>query len=60
MTPEAIRTLDEERREALVIHATTPAVKTRMVRHYEGRHAKAYAQATRDARILMGTTGAAS
>jgi type IV secretion system protein VirD4 len=56
MAPEAIRILDEEHREALVIHATTPAVKTRMVRHYESRHAKDYAQATRDARTLMDHT----
>ena len=54
MAPEAIRTLDQRRREALVIHATTPAVRTRMARHYESRHAKEYALAVRDARTLMG------
>lgn len=53
MTPEAIRILDETQREALVIHATTPAVRTRMTRHYESRHAKAYEQAINQARELM-------
>ncbi|GHJ45915.1 hypothetical protein Cs7R123_32570 [Catellatospora sp. TT07R-123] len=61
MSPEAIRTLDEQDRQALVIHATTPAVKTRMVRHYESAHAKDYTRATAEARTLMGhTTGAAT
>ncbi|WP_433117854.1 type IV secretory system conjugative DNA transfer family protein [Micromonospora sp. CA-246542] len=56
MSPEAIRTLNEQRREALVIHATTPAVLTRMARHYESRHAREYADAVRHARTLMGHT----
>lgn len=60
MAPEAIRVLDEEDREALVVHATTPVVKTRMVRHYEGRHAKDYLRATHDARTLMDRTPKAS
>ncbi|MGH8876509.1 MAG: type IV secretory system conjugative DNA transfer family protein [Stackebrandtia sp.] len=38
-----IRTLSESDREALVIHSTTPAVKTRLARHFESKHAKAYA-----------------
>ncbi|PYC82580.1 conjugal transfer protein [Streptomyces tateyamensis] len=42
VTPDEIRTLDEERREALVIHATTPITKVRMLRHYEGPDRKAY------------------
>lgn len=58
ITPEQIRTLDENRREALIIHATTPAVKTRMVRHYEGPHAKQYAKAVEDARALRSHGGA--
>jgi type IV secretory pathway TraG/TraD family ATPase VirD4 len=41
-TPDEIRTLDEERREALVIHATTPITKVRMQRHYEGPDRKTY------------------
>ncbi|WP_051797574.1 type IV secretory system conjugative DNA transfer family protein [Catenuloplanes japonicus] len=56
MSSEAIRTLDEARREALVIHATTPPVKVRMVRHYESPYRKEYAQASRNARRLMGLT----
>jgi type IV secretory pathway TraG/TraD family ATPase VirD4 len=42
VTPDEIRTLDEERREALVIHATTPITKVRMQRHYEGPDRKLY------------------
>ncbi|WP_457029723.1 type IV secretory system conjugative DNA transfer family protein [Kitasatospora sp. P5_F3] len=42
VTPDEIRTLDEEKREALVIHATTPITKIRMQRHYEGPDRKAY------------------
>jgi type IV secretory pathway TraG/TraD family ATPase VirD4 len=53
MSPEAIRILDETERQALVIHATTPAVKTRMTRHFESRHAKDYEQAAAKARELM-------
>jgi type IV secretory pathway TraG/TraD family ATPase VirD4 len=54
MSPDEVRTLSEREREALVIAATTPAIKTRMVRHYEGPHAKAFASAVRAARELMG------
>ncbi|WP_020525231.1 type IV secretory system conjugative DNA transfer family protein [Catelliglobosispora koreensis] len=54
MSPEAIRTLDETARQALVIHATTPAVTTRMTRHFESRHAKQYAAAAQQAREHMG------
>jgi type IV secretory pathway TraG/TraD family ATPase VirD4 len=53
MTAEDIRTLDSAKREALVIHATTPAVKIRMTRHYEGPDAAAYAKAETDARALL-------
>ncbi|MEV7601678.1 TraM recognition domain-containing protein [Kitasatospora sp. NPDC089797] len=42
VTPDEIRTLDEEKREALVIHATTPITKVRMQRHYEGPDRKLY------------------
>ncbi|MFF2075401.1 type IV secretory system conjugative DNA transfer family protein [Kitasatospora sp. NPDC058162] len=42
VTPDEIRTLDEERREALVIHATTPVTRVRMQRHYEGADRKLY------------------
>lgn len=53
MTAEDIRTLNSAQREALVIHATTPAVKIRMTRHYEGPDAAAYAKAENDARDIL-------
>jgi type IV secretion system protein VirD4 len=53
MTAEDIRTLSSARREALVIHATTPAVKIRMTRHYEGPDASLYVQAERHARAIL-------
>jgi type IV secretory pathway TraG/TraD family ATPase VirD4 len=56
LTPEQIRTLPAARREALVIHATTPAVKVRMTRHYEGPHRHHYAQAVTEARRIAGLT----
>jgi type IV secretion system protein VirD4 len=59
MAPEDIRILGEDRRQALIIHATTPAVMTRMVRHYESRHANDYERAVGEARALMGYQGQA-
>lgn len=53
MTAEDIRTLNSAKREALVIHATTPAVKIRMTRHYEGPDAALHAKAERDARAIL-------
>jgi type IV secretory pathway TraG/TraD family ATPase VirD4 len=53
-TPEQIRTLPAHRREALIIHATTPAVKVRMTRHYEGPHRRAFATAVEQARRIAG------
>jgi type IV secretion system protein VirD4 len=53
MTAEDIRTLSSAEREALVIHATTPAVKIRMIRHYEGPDAALHAQAEKDARAIL-------
>jgi type IV secretory pathway TraG/TraD family ATPase VirD4 len=49
ISADEIRTLSEERREALIVHATTPPVLTRMVRHYESPHAAAYATAVQTA-----------
>jgi type IV secretion system protein VirD4 len=54
LPPERIRTLDPDKREALVIHATTPPFITRMQRHYESDHAADYTRAVRAARTLMG------
>ncbi|MBR7827557.1 TraM recognition domain-containing protein [Actinospica sp. MGRD01-02] len=53
MTAEEIRTLSSEEREALVIHATTPAVKIWMTRHYEGSDAQLYAEAEKQARAVL-------
>ncbi|HTJ68129.1 MAG TPA: TraM recognition domain-containing protein [Actinospica sp.] len=53
MTPDQVRGLDKEGREALIIHANTPAVVANMVRHYEGRDAALYAEAERTARERM-------
>jgi len=55
LSAEAIRTLTAEDREALIVHATTPAVLTRMTRHYESPHAGAYATAVADAQHLLAT-----
>jgi type IV secretory pathway TraG/TraD family ATPase VirD4 len=54
MAPGQIRTLSSVRREALVIHATTPPVKTRMTRHYEGPHKHEFAAAVTTARQIAG------
>jgi type IV secretory pathway TraG/TraD family ATPase VirD4 len=54
ITPEEIRTLSEARREALIIHATTPAVLVRMQRHYEGPHAKTFSRAEQEAQVIAG------
>jgi type IV secretion system protein VirD4 len=59
MTPGEVRTLSAARREALVIHATTPAVKVRMTRHYEGPNQDLYAAATAEARTIAGLTPSA-
>lgn len=54
MTPDQVRGLDPEGREALIIHTNTPAVVANMVRHYESRDAAKYAEAARTARTRMG------
>ena len=58
MSAKAIRTLSSAKREALVIHATTPAVKVRMTRHYEGPDKALYAQAETDARAILDRSAA--
>jgi hypothetical protein len=58
MTPGQIRTLSAARREALLIHATTPPVKARMTRHYEGPHKDEFAAATAAARRIAGLDSA--
>jgi type IV secretion system protein VirD4 len=54
LTPQEIRTLSALEREGLIIHATTPAVKTRMTRHYEGRHRDVFAASERESRRIAG------
>jgi type IV secretion system protein VirD4 len=53
ITADQIRTLSEHERQALVIHATTPAVLVRLVRHYEGPDAKAYADSVTASTALI-------
>ncbi len=53
LTPEEIRVLDEQDREALIIHATTPVTKVRMQRHYEGPDRDAYAASVKWARTYQ-------
>ncbi|GGJ75237.1 hypothetical protein GCM10010123_01530 [Pilimelia anulata] len=43
LNPDQVRTLDEDKREALIVAGTTPALISRMVRHYESDRAHAYA-----------------
>ena len=54
LTPQEIRTLSALEREGLIIHATTPAVKTRMTRHYEGPHRDVFAASERESRRIAG------
>jgi type IV secretion system protein VirD4 len=54
LTPQEIRTLSAAEREGLIIHATTPAVKTRMTRHYEGPHRDVFAASVRESRRIAG------
>ena len=53
-TSEQVRTLSTRRREALIIHATTPAVLTRMTRHYEGPDRAIFAASVREASRIAG------
>jgi type IV secretory pathway TraG/TraD family ATPase VirD4 len=53
ITPEEIRTLDELDRQALIIHATTPAIRARMPRHYEGPDRDQYAAAREQTRASI-------
>jgi type IV secretion system protein VirD4 len=54
LTPEQIRTLSAIEREGLIIHATTPVVKTRMTRHYEGPHRDVFAASVAESRRIAG------
>jgi type IV secretory pathway TraG/TraD family ATPase VirD4 len=52
--PDEVRTLSAVRREALVIHATTPAVRARLTRHYEGPNKAVFAASVAEARQIAG------
>jgi type IV secretory pathway TraG/TraD family ATPase VirD4 len=54
VTAEQVRTLSAARREALVIHATTPVVRARLTRHYEGPDREVFAASVREARRIAG------
>ena len=56
LSPEAIRTLDPGLRQGLLLHATTPPVITRMVRHYEGPRANDHAACEAGLRAAIGGT----
>jgi type IV secretion system protein VirD4 len=58
LTPQEVRTLSAIEREGLIIHATTPAVKTRMTRHYEGPHRDIFAASVKEARRIAGLNSA--
>jgi type IV secretion system protein VirD4 len=53
LTPDTVRTLDPHLRQALLLHATTPPVITRMTRHYEGPHAAAHTRAEQALRARL-------
>lgn len=57
LTPEQIRTLDDLEREALIIRSTTPVVRARLTRHYEGPHREEHARSVRESRRLAGLDG---
>jgi type IV secretion system protein VirD4 len=54
ITAAEVRTLDADRGEALIVHASTPAVKTRMRRHYQSRDAKEYERSVEETKRLLG------
>jgi len=53
LTPDAVRTLNPDLRQALLLHATTPPVITRMVRHYEGPRGGDHARAEQQLRAAL-------
>ncbi|SDD86628.1 type IV secretory system conjugative DNA transfer family protein [Glycomyces harbinensis] len=54
ITSKEVRTLNADRGEALVIHASTPAVKTLMRRHYESAEAKDYERSATETKQMLG------
>lgn len=53
ITAAEVRTLDAERGEALIVHASTPAVKTYMRRHYQSREAKEYERSAAETKQML-------
>ena len=58
LTPQEVRTLSALEREGLIIHATTPVVKTRMTRHYEGPNRDVFAASVAESRRIAGLDAA--
>jgi type IV secretion system protein VirD4 len=58
LTPDQVRTLSALEREGLIIHATTPAVLTRMTRHYEGPCKDVFAASVKESRRIAGLDAA--
>ncbi|WP_081913436.1 type IV secretory system conjugative DNA transfer family protein [Glycomyces sp. NRRL B-16210] len=54
ITAAEVRTLDAERGEALIVHASTPAIKTYMRRHYQSREAKDYERSAAETKQMLG------
>jgi type IV secretion system protein VirD4 len=54
ITAAEVRTLDAERGEALIVHASTPAIKTHMRRHYQSREAKDYERSSVETKRMLG------
>jgi len=57
LTAAQVRQLDPDGREALVVHATSPAALVSLTRHYEGHNAARHADSVRRVRELMAHVG---
>jgi len=53
IAPDLVRQLSRDERQALIIHAATPAVLTRMRRHFEGPHAQEHAASKMQTRAAL-------
>jgi len=58
LAPDQVRTLSEEHRQALIVHATTPVLLASMARHYESAHAAEYAHSVTDTQAALAHAGA--
>jgi type IV secretion system protein VirD4 len=57
LAPDKVRTLSEEDRQALIVHATTPVLLASMARHYESAHAADYARSVTDTQAALAHAG---